>query len=172
MSYTAMITRLEQNIPSLRRYAWSLLRNSSDADDLVQDCLVRAIDRIDTLRSDSDLHAWLFTIMHNIFASRWRRMRNQARLLAEQSEAEPGVAATQQTSVEMQDVMRGLDTLPEDQRQIILLVAVEGFQYDEVARMLDIPIGTVMSRLSRARDRLGRYMQGQPHERPTLRRVK
>jgi RNA polymerase sigma-70 factor (ECF subfamily) len=68
--------------------------------------------------------------------------------------------------------MRGLDTLPEDQRQVILLVAVEGFQYDEVARMLDIPIGTVMSRLSRARDRLGRFMQGNAQERPMLRRVK
>lgn len=166
------ISRLEENIPSLRRYAWSLLRNTSDADDLVQDCLVRALDQIDTLRADSDLRAWLFTIMHNIFASHWRRMKSRARILADQTEPEVAIPATQHASAEMQDVMRGLDTLPQDQRQVILLVAVEGFLYDEVARMLDIPIGTVMSRLSRGRDRLGRFMQGHAQERPALRRVK
>jgi RNA polymerase sigma-70 factor (ECF subfamily) len=97
-------------------------------------------------------------------------MRNRARLLAEHTETEASIPAPQQASAEMRDVLRGLDTLPEEQREIILLVVVEGFQYDEVASMLGIPIGTVMSRLSRARDRLSRFVQGQ--ERPTLRRVK
>jgi RNA polymerase sigma-70 factor (ECF subfamily) len=165
-----MNSGIEENIPSLRRYAWSLLRNKSDADDLVQDCLVRALDSMDSLRRDSDLRAWLFTIMHNIFASRWRRMRNRARLLAEHTETEAIIAAPQQASAEMRDVLRGLDTLPDEQREVILLVAVEGFHYDEVASMLGIPIGTVMSRLSRARDRLSQFVQGQ--ERPMLRRVK
>lgn len=165
-----MISGIEENIPSLRRYAWSLLRNHSDADDLVQDCLVRALDHTDSLRSDSDLRAWLFTIMHNIFANRWRRMRNRARLLTEHTETETTIAAPQHASAEMRDVLRGLDTLPEEQREVILLVAVEGFRYDEVASMLGIPIGTVMSRLSRARDRLSQFVQGQ--ERPMLRRVK
>lgn len=165
-----MISGLQENIPSLRRYAWSLLRNKSDADDLVQDCLVRALDNMDSLRAGSDMRPWLFAIMHNIFASRWRRIRNRARLLAEQAEPEAIIAAPQQASAEMRDVLRGLDTLPEEQREIILLVAVEGFQYEEVASMLGIPIGTVMSRLSRARDRLSQFVQGQ--ERPKLRRVK
>jgi RNA polymerase sigma-70 factor (ECF subfamily) len=165
-----MNSGIEENIPSLRRYAWSLLRNKSDADDLVQDCLVRALDSMDSLRRDSDLRAWLFTIMHNIFASRWRRMRNRARLLAEHTETEAIIAAPQQASAEMRDVLRGLDTLPDEQREVILLVAVEGFHYDEVASMLGIPIGTVMSRLSRARDRLSQFVQGQ--DRPMLRRVK
>ena len=165
-----MTSGIEENIPSLRRYAWSLLRNKSDADDLVQDCLVRALDRMDSLRQDGDLRAWLFTIMHNIFASRWRRVRNRARLLAEYTEPESIIAAPQHASAEMRDVLRGLDTLPDEQREVILLVAVEGFQYDEVASMLGIPIGTVMSRLSRARDRLSQFVHGQ--ERPMLRRVK
>jgi RNA polymerase sigma-70 factor (ECF subfamily) len=165
-----MTSGIEENIPSLRRYAWSLLRDKSDADDLVQDCLVRALDRMDSLRQDGDLRAWLFTIMHNIFASRWRRVRNRARLLADYTETEAIIAAPQHASAEMRDVLRGLDTLPDEQREVILLVAVEGFQYDEVASMLGIPIGTVMSRLSRARDRLSRFVQGQ--ERPMLRRVK
>ena len=167
---TRTISSIEENIPSLRRYAWSLLRDKSDADDLVQDCLVRALGHVDALRPDSDLRAWLFTIMHNIFAGRWRRMRNQARLMTEQVEADTAIPAPQQASAEMRDVLRGLDTLPEEQREVILLIAVEGFQYDEVASMLGIPIGTVMSRLSRARDRLSQFAQGQ--ERPRLRRVK
>jgi RNA polymerase sigma-70 factor, ECF subfamily len=167
---TRTISGIEESIPSLRRYAWSLLRDKNDADDLVQDCLVRALDRMDSLRSDSDLRAWLFTIMHNIFASRWKRVRNRARLVAEHTETEAIIAAPQQASVEIRDVLRGLDTLPVEQREVILLVAVEGFHYDEVAQMLGIPIGTVMSRLSRGRDRLSQFVQGQ--ERPTLRRVK
>ena len=165
-----MISEIEQNIPALRRYAWSLLRDKSDADDLVQDCLVRALDHMDSLRSDSDLRAWLFTIMHNIFVSRWRRIKNRARLRAGHGEPDAAVAASQETSVQVQDVLRGLDTLPEEQREVILLVAIEGFQYDEIATMLGIPIGTVMSRLSRARDRLGQLEQ--ERERPLLRRVK
>jgi RNA polymerase sigma-70 factor (ECF subfamily) len=165
-----MTSGIEENIPSLRRYAWSLLRNKSDADDLVQDCLVRALDRMDSLCGDGDLRAWLFTIMHNVFASRWRRVRNRARLLTDYAETEAIIAAPQHASAEMRDVLRGLDMLPDEQREVILLVAVEGFQYDEVASMLGIPIGTVMSRLSRARDRLSKFVQG--HERPMLRRVK
>ncbi len=161
---------LEENIPSLRRYAWTLLRNSSDADDLVQDCLVRALDRIDTVRANGDLRPWLFTIMHNLFVSRWRGGKIRAAVTADDAEADLAVSPAQPASVEMRDVLRGLDTLPRDHRQVILLVAVEGFQYDEVADMLGIPIGTVMSRLSRARDRLRDFVEGR--ERPLLRRVK
>ena len=166
----AAVSKLEESIPSLRRYAWSLLRNAADADDLVQDCLVRALDRMETLRSEGDLRPWLFTIMHNVFANRWRRMTKSARFLSDRGEADVAVAPSQEDKVQFQDVLRGLDTLPEEQREVLLLVAVEGFQYDEVAKMLDVPIGTVMSRLSRGRDRLGQFMQGR--ERPMLRRVK
>ena len=166
----SVLSKLEENIPSLRRYAWTLLRNSSDADDLVQDCLLKALDRIDTLRAASDLRSWLFTIMHNLYVNRWRRMKLRARIGADDAEAELAVGPSQQASAEIQDVLRGLSALTEEQRQIVLLVAVEGFQYGEVAAMLGIPVGTVMSRLSRARDRLKEFVEGQ--ERPLLRRVK
>jgi len=166
----SVLSKLEENIPSLRRYAWTLLRNSSDADDLVQECLLKALDRIDTLRSTSDLRSWLFTIMHNLYVNRWRRMKLRTRLAADNAEAELAVGPSQQASAELQDVLRGLSTLTEEQRQIVLLVAVEGFQYGEVAAMLGIPVGTVMSRLSRARDRLREFVEGR--ERPLLRRVK
>jgi RNA polymerase sigma-70 factor (ECF subfamily) len=166
----SVLSKLEENIPSLRRYAWTLLRNSSDADDLVQECLLKALDRIDTLRTESDLRSWLFTIMHNLYVNRWRRMKLRARLGADDPEAEVAIGPSQQASAEIQDVLRGLSSLTEEQRQIVLLVAVEGFQYGEVASMLGIPVGTVMSRLSRARDRLREFVEGR--ERPLLRRVK
>jgi RNA polymerase sigma-70 factor (ECF subfamily) len=166
----SMLSKLEENIPSLRRYAWSLLRQSSDADDLVQDCLVRALDRIETVRAEGDLRPWLFAIMHNLYVSRWRRMKRRPEVAAADVEAELAMQAAQPASAEMRLALRGLAQLPEDQRRVILLVAVEGFQYDEVARMLGIPIGTVMSRLSRARDKLRELVEGR--ERPQLRRVK
>ncbi len=166
----SMLSKLEENIPSLRRYAWSLMRQSSDADDLVQDCLVRALDRIETVRAEGDLRPWLFAIMHNLYVSRWRRMQRHPEVAADDVEAELAMPAAQPASMEMRLALRGLAQLPEDQRRVILLVAVEGFQYDEVARMLEIPIGTVMSRLSRARDKLRDLMEGR--ERPQLRRVK
>jgi RNA polymerase sigma-70 factor (ECF subfamily) len=166
----AAVSKLEENIPSLRRYARSLLRNVADADDLVQDCLVRALDRMDTLRTEGDLRPWLFTIMHNVFVNRWRRMTLSARFLSNRGDADVAVAPSQEDKLQFQDVLRALDTLPEEQREVLLLVAVEGFQYDEVARILDVPIGTVMSRLSRGRDKMGHFMQGR--ERPMLRRVK
>jgi RNA polymerase sigma-70 factor, ECF subfamily len=166
----SLLQKLEETIPALRRYAWALLRNESDADDLVQDCLLRAIDRIDTFRTNGELRPWLFTIMHNLYVSRWRRKRRQGEIVTDDAEADLAVSPPQPASMEVRDVLRGLDALPDDQRQVLLLIAVEGFQYDEVARMLDVPTGTVMSRLSRARDRLRDFIEGR--ERPALRRVK
>ena len=165
-----MVPRLEDAIPALRRYAWALLRDRNAADDLVQDTLLRALDRISTLDPAGDLRAWLFTIMHNLNANHWRRARVRADIAIEKADADAAVPATQQASMEVHDVLRGLDQLPEEQRQILLLVAVEGMSYGDAAQILGLPIGTVMSRLSRARDRLGAFMNGQ--ERPALRRVK
>ncbi|MBW4092248.1 MAG: sigma-70 family RNA polymerase sigma factor [Proteobacteria bacterium] len=163
-----MLSKLEENIPSLRRYAWTLVRQSSDADDLVQDCLVRALDRLETVRSEADLRPWLFAIMHNLHVSRWRRRRTRPEVAAE--EMELAMPPSQPAHAELRLALRGLARLPEDQRQVLLLVAVEGFQYGEVAHLLGIPIGTVMSRLSRARDRLRAHVEGR--ERPLLRSVK
>jgi RNA polymerase sigma-70 factor (ECF subfamily) len=164
------LTSLEAAVPALRRYALALLRDRGEADDLVQDCLLRALDRIDAKLGDGDIRPWLFTIMHNLFISRGRRLTRRAAWLVHDNDAEGSVPPTQSSYLEVQDMLRGLATLPDDQRQVILLVTVEGFSYAEVARIVGAPIGTVMSRLSRARDRLNDFIEGR--QRPALRRVK
>ncbi len=173
------LSKIEDNIPALRRYAWSLLRNQAEADDLVQDSLVQALDHIDTKAGDGEIRAWLFSIMHNQFVSRWRRMRFRSSVVVEDDEADVPVAASQQASAELQEALQLLDHLPSEQKQVLLLVAVEGLEYAEVAKVLKIPIGTVMSRLSRARDKLRDAMEGaemsavpKQSQKPVLRRVK
>jgi RNA polymerase sigma-70 factor, ECF subfamily len=163
------LSRLEENIPALRRYAWALSRDGSDVDDLVQDCLLRAIERIHIVRTEEELRPWLFTIMHNLYVNKWRRSRVRGHVMTDDPEADVAVPASQPASTEMREVLRGLRGIPDEQRIVLLLVTVEGFRYDEVAKMLGIPIGTVMSRLSRARDRLHDFVEGR--ERPALRRV-
>jgi RNA polymerase sigma-70 factor, ECF subfamily len=163
------LSNLEDNIPALRRYAWTLVRDEAEADDLVQDCLVRALDKLHTCASPADLRPWLFTIMHNLYCNRWRSARRYLQLAARMPRRDEGHRPPQPASLEMQDVVKGLSTLPEEQQHVLLLVAVEGFEYAEAARILNIPVGTVMSRLSRARDRLRRFVEGQ--ERPKLRRI-
>jgi RNA polymerase sigma-70 factor (ECF subfamily) len=174
----SILTEIEEAVPALRRYAANLLRHTQDADDLVQDCLVRALDRLPARIGDLPVKPWLFTILHNLFVSRWRSARRW-RLVFVPLGAEPppaAVAPAQDWALAHHDLMRGLHALPEGQRQVLLLVGVEGLEYREVAMILDIPIGTVMSRLSRARDGLRAHMAGQPARAPAamrgLRRVK
>ena len=166
----SFLSSLEANIPALRRYAWALLRNASDADDLVQDCLLRALDQMDTKIPQGDLRPWLFTIMHNLHVSLWRRRTVRAEVMIDRSGADVPVPPSQAAQAEMRDALRGLASLPEEQRQVLLLVAVEGLAYADVAAILGVPVGTVMSRLSRARDKLRDFVEGR--ERPMLRRVK
>jgi RNA polymerase sigma factor (sigma-70 family) len=147
-------------IPRLRRYARALVGDRYVADDLVQDTLERAWNKFHLWRPGSDLRAWLFTIMHNVFVNQARRRRYEV----EQSIDEvPAVAlrATQGDQLELQDVDRALRSLPIEQREVVLLIAVEQLTYEEVGRTLDIPIGTVMSRLSRARERMRQLLGGQ-----------
>ena len=164
-----LLTSVEQAIPSLRRYAWALLRNDADADDLVQDCMMRALDHGDRLSAAADARAYLFTIMHHLHISRWRSLKRRANISVQDETADAAIPAPQQTSSEMQDVLRALALLPEDQRQVLLLIGVEGFGYDEAAKILNLPVGTIMSRLSRARDRLRDLTEGR--QKPALRRV-
>lgn len=148
---------LEVHIASLRRYARALVRDRSDADDLVQEALARALSRADKFLAGTNLRAWLFTIMHNVHVN---QVRSRAGRPAETSvddvlevaETRLSEPASQETRVELNEMMRILDTLPAEQRQVLLLVALEGMKYDEVAQVLNVPIGTVMSRLSRARE--------------------
>ena len=165
-----VLSDMEACIPALRRYASVLLSSRQDADDLVHDCLVRALERLHTRREDAAIRVWLFAIMHNLFISQLRKARvRRAQPLGEGNEADFGVRATQEDRLQWRDLLRGLDSLPEEQRAVVVLVSVENLSYAEVARVLGIPIGTVMSRLARGRERL-RQLTGQ-EARPVLRRV-
>jgi len=134
------------------------------ADDLVQDCLERALSRWHQRRSEGDLRAWLYTILYNRFLSdqHRRRRRGVHDALLEVAEAElPGVEGGQQWALEQRDLLRAFAALPEEQRSVLVLVAVEDLSYVETARVLGVPIGTVMSRLSRGRERMRQLMSGE-----------
>jgi RNA polymerase sigma-70 factor (ECF subfamily) len=148
-----------EHIPRLRRYARALLGDRYAADDLVQDTLERAWNKFHLWRPGSDLRAWLFTIMHNVFVN---QVRNKRAEMEKTMEELPVVAvrATQSDALEIADVEHALRALPDEQREVLLLVAIEDMTYDEVSRALAIPIGTVMSRLSRARERMRRLIAG------------
>ncbi len=148
------------HIPALRRFAWALCRNGHDADDLVQDCLVRALDRWQMRRTDASLRAWLFAILHNGFVSVRRQSGRRPVVPLESSLTEPGVEGAQEHTLALRDISVALESLPDEQRAVLLLVGVEDLSYQEAALVLDVPIGTVMSRLSRGRERLRRVMAG------------
>ena len=156
-----MLHQVEPLIPALRRYARALMRDRAGADDLVQDCLERAVSRW-YQRRDGDVRAWLFTILHNLAVSQFRKAASRGRHVAidETNEDSFGEAASQEQKLIYQDVLAKLARLPEDQRAVLLLVAVEDLSYAEAAKMLGIPVGTVMSRLSRARERLQQEIEG------------
>lgn len=164
---------LEAEIPALRRYARALLRDPVQADDLVQDCLERAVAKRGTWRRPGNLRAWLFTIMHNLHANQARsRARRPAGLSLDQV-PEPATAARQVERVAANEVLAALELLGEEQREVLVLVAVEQLRYREVAEVLDLPLGTVMSRLGRARESLRQAMNANtPKSGTSLRRVK
>jgi len=152
---------ITQHIPRLRRYARALTGDRSAADDLVQDTLERALSRFHLWRQGSDLRAWLFTIMHNIFVNQARaRARHQHETLDDPGA--DGLHARDPNWAELRDIDDALARLPGEQRAVLLLVGLEQFTYEEAARVLDIPLGTVMSRLSRGRERLRAMLDGNP----------
>ena len=145
-------------IPRLRRYARALVGERAAADDLVQDTLERAWSKLHLYRRGTDLRAWLFTVMHNVHVNRLRAARPADPLEDEMPElAQRGA---QDDALVVRDLERALAALPVAQRQVLLLVALEDLSYEEAARVLDIPIGTVMSRLARAREKVRLLMQG------------
>lgn len=153
---------LTDHIPSLRRYARALTGDAWAADDLVQDTLERACSRWRLWVAGSDLRAWLFTLMHNIFVNQVRRSLRQtaAGAMVDVDEVENELAAPEAGTAQALDLQRCLLRLPEDQRAVLLLVSLEDLSYEEVARITGVPVGTVMSRLSRARSRLRELMDG------------
>jgi len=156
-----MLHQVEPLIPTLRRYARALMRNRASADDLVQDCLERAVSRW-YQRGDGDVRAWLFAILHNLAVNQFRKAASRGQHVAidDTNEGNFGEAAVQEQKLIYQDALAKLAKLPEDQRAVLLLVAVEDLSYAEAAKVLGIPVGTVMSRLSRARERLQQEIEG------------
>jgi RNA polymerase sigma-70 factor, ECF subfamily len=154
---------IEAQIPGLRRFACALLRGDREAaDDLVQDTLERALSRWNLCRNQGNLRGWLYTILYNRFLSNQHRVRRRGPHDAFTDETElPGVDGGQQSALEHRDLLRAFAALPEEQRTVLLLVGVEDLSYQEAARVLGVPIGTVMSRLSRGRERLRRFMNGE-----------
>lgn len=151
--------RAAQHIPRLRRYARALTGNSSAADDLVQDALERALVKRALWREGSDLRAWLFTIMHNVFINQVRSAAARRTVPLDDAAAE--LPSPQHADrLEIRDLDAAMQALPDEQRAVVLLVGLEQMTYDEAANVLDVPVGTVMSRLSRGRERLRRLMQG------------
>ncbi|MDF2995307.1 MAG: sigma-70 family polymerase sigma factor [Xanthobacteraceae bacterium] len=151
-------TLIEPHIPALRRFAWALLRDEEGSDDLVQDCLERAIGRWHLRRRDGNVRAWLFAILHNLFVSGLRARRRRGEQVAFEDDDLPSTESDPEERLMLRDVLAGLDALPAEQRSVLLLVGVEELEYQEVARILDVPVGTVMSRLSRGRERLRQYL--------------
>jgi RNA polymerase sigma-70 factor (ECF subfamily) len=153
-------TELIQHIPRLRRYARALARDAARADDLVQDTLERALAKLDLWRPESDLRAWLFTLMHNLFVNQVRASGNHT--LCELDEAnDVPVSGGQNEAMAVRDIHAALAKLPPEQREVMLLVGLEQFAYADAARILGVPQGTVMSRLSRARERMRQLLEGQ-----------
>lgn len=151
--------QLEAEIPRLRRYARALTRDVTSADDLVQSCLARAVAKQHLWQPGTDLRAWLFTLLHNQHVNDVRRsVREGANVSIEDAAPVLTVQANAIDVLQLRDLEKALGKLAPEQRQVILLVGLEGMRYEEVAAILDIPIGTVRSRLSRGRDQLRKLM--------------
>jgi RNA polymerase sigma-70 factor (ECF subfamily) len=154
-----MFHRIELEIPRLRRYARALTRDVTGADDLVQDCLARALAKVHLWREGTDLRAWLFTILHNQYVNYVRRSAREGSAVAlSETEINLTTAPAQGKTLELRDMERALGMIPEEQRTVILLVGLEGMRYEEVAEILGVPVGTVRSRLSRGRELLRQLM--------------
>jgi RNA polymerase sigma-70 factor (ECF subfamily) len=145
-------------IPHLRRYARALTGDQNAAEDLVQDTLERAWTRMLLWRPNSDFRAWLFTIMHNIYVNQVKAAGRGRAQVASRPEAEVSVTPVQENRLELRDLNRALQRLPREQREVLLLVGLEQLSYEEAARVLHVPVGTVMSRLSRGREQLRELM--------------
>jgi RNA polymerase sigma-70 factor (ECF subfamily) len=156
---------VEAAVPALRRYARALTRDAELADDLVQDTLVRAL-RSEHLFHGGDVRAWLYTILTNLNRNRLRSLARRPMLMSIDENDAPDMAGPEAGA---RDIERALASLVDDQRTALLLVVLEGMSYREVAEVQGVPIGTVMSRLARARMQIKDHLDG---KRPALRRVK
>ncbi|WP_353474558.1 sigma-70 family RNA polymerase sigma factor [Salipiger sp. H15] len=161
-----LLDEIETAIPALRRYAHALVRDRDGAEDLVQDCLERAVARRQFWRGEGEVRAWLFRILLNRFRDGVRSTRGRAQLVPLETVPDPAQPAPQEAQMALREVHAAMARLPEEQRAALLLVAVEGMSLAEAARVLSVPEGTVASRIARARAAL-RSMTGRPAGRTT-----
>lgn len=166
------VEKVITQIPRLRRYARALVGDSR-ADDLVQDCLARALSKLGLWRAGSDMRAWLFTIMHNVYVNECRKQCNRPQPFSLHDVTEPPqIGAEPDQALRLADLETGLRELPTEQLEVVLMVSLEGLSYQQVSRVLDIPIGTVMSRLHRGRKQLRNWLTDGTEAAPGLRSVK
>jgi RNA polymerase sigma-70 factor (ECF subfamily) len=163
---------LEAEIPRLRRYARALSRDVSRADDLVQNCLTRAVAKQHLWQYGTDLRAWLFTILHNQHINDVRRSVREGTPVELEEAPALTVPSNAIASLQMRDLEAAIGKLPQEQRSVILLVGLEGMSYDEVAAIVGVPVGTVRSRLSRGRDQLRRLMNIEEEPRRSAHRAR
>ena len=160
--------QIEAEIPRLRRFARALTHDPVAADDLVQDCLTRALGKLHLWEEGTDLRAWLFTILHNQHVNYIRRkVREGAAVGLSEREPQLSHAAHQGKRLELRDLERAIGRLSDAQRSVLLLIGLEGMRYEEVAVVLNIPVGTIRSRLSRARASLRKLTDSLPDDEAT-----
>jgi len=159
-------------VPHLRRYAMALLRDMDAADDLVHDCVHRALSKLHLFQMGTNMRAWLLTIMHHLHIQQARRGRRRLddRVLDPETEIRHAAPPDQEQGLRVRDLSRALGLLDDRHRQVILMIGLGGLSYKQAAETLDVPIGTVMSRLARGRERLRVLMSDDAA--PALRRVK
>jgi RNA polymerase sigma-70 factor (ECF subfamily) len=155
-----VIAQIEVEIPRLRRFARAMVRDAALADDLVQECLERALSRLHLWQPGTNLRAWLFTILRNLHINGIRRQQTFVDIDGEVQSGLGGCHGSQVVRLELRDLRRALDKVPREQREVVLLIGLEGISYAEAAEILDVSIGTVKSRLSRGRRALRLLMDG------------
>lgn len=161
---------LEAEIPRLRRYARALVRDADRADDLVQDTLIRALAKQHLWIPGTNLRAWLFTLMHNQHVNNVRRPAREVVELDADDSSQALAATTDPTaSCQLRELEKALGLLRQEEREVILLVGLEGLRYDETAEILGVPIGTVRSRLFRGREALRKLLDMDEPPRPSVR---
>ena len=152
---------IEQHYTDVRRYARALARNGADPEELIQDCMIRALSRPDIWNEVRDPRAYLLSILHNTYVDAMAsRHRHRQLFCADDAEFAESRPASQLASLELQDVARGMRRLPREQRSTLTCIGIDGMTYQETAERLGVPLGTVMSRLSRARGALRDMLEG------------
>ncbi len=160
---SVVLGNIETEIPRLRRYARYLVRDIECADDLVQDCLVRAIEHIDQWKPGTNLRAWMFVILKNVFLNELQRSKRETPNEWRHDE-EFIVPAAQEARLTLLEIQDAFFKLSDEHREILLLIAIEGLKYEEASLVLEIPVGTIRSRLSRARRALSNLIEtGKAH---------